>query len=69
METALVLMIIFLVYSVAVFLFMRFFAFVRNCDSEMRKLIGTKKPHGRFSMVSSKKKKTRKARIPRLAHA
>lgn len=68
METALVLAIIFLVYSVAVFLFMRFFAFVRNCDSEMRTMIGSKKLHGRFA-VSPKKKKSRKARAPRLAHA
>ena len=62
-------MIIFLVYSVAVFLFMRFFAFIRNCDSEMRTMIDARKFPGRFSVITPKKKKARKARVPRLAHA
>ncbi len=69
MEIALILLLILLVYSVAVFLFMRFFAFIGSCDSEMRMMIGGKRVLGRLPDVTSRRKRSKRARAPRLAHA
>jgi len=69
MDIALILLLVLVVYSVAVFLFMRFFAFIRNCDSEMRTMIGSKRVIERFPVVPSRKKRSKKVRAPRLAHA
>lgn len=69
METALTLAFIVLFYLIALALFLRFFAFLRNCDSEMRLMIENGKNGDRFPVISQKKKRMRRARAPRLAAA
>ena len=69
METALVLTLIALVYGVAVLLFIRFFAFIRSCDSEMRTMVENRRMDSRFPQAASRKRKTKKTRAPRVVPA
>jgi len=69
MDTALTVVLIVLFYFAALALFMRFFAFLRSCDSGMRLMISDGKKDGRFPIIGHKKKKIRKARAPRFVAA
>ncbi len=67
MDTTLTIALIAISYFVALAIVMRFFAFLRTCDSEMRLMIKGGKEGSRFRVISHKKK--RKARTPRFATA
>lgn len=57
-----------LVYSITVAIFIRFFAFVRNCDRDLMLMMEKKSLSPRLN-GSRKRRKTRRPRVPRLAHA